>query len=429
MNKHHHHKNLIESKLEQLPSADLDLLWNDMHSILDKKLPQKKEKRRFIAWWFLSRKGLLLLTVGALIITGSFLFLSSTKESSTDIINKLPGSPQSNKSIDGDGAKVSHDSKERITGAAERDQITNDNSSTTRTKNKIAAKTLSISPVENVIKNNVITEQTTKLSKKYWAKDQFSQPIKDISKATADFDVAPVYSKSIYQDFLIATNDNREKDSLGQQLKPVANKVTTNSRNNNETGLYAGFIAGVDLSSIHFQSLRTGATMGFIFGYAINKKWSIESGLLWDTKRVYDNGSYFNPPGYTPTNGITIIAVNGKSRLYEWPVNMRYTIIAGKHSLFTTAGLSSYLMRSENYDYEYLQNNQPGGHNYLTYMKETKNWFSVANLSIGYTHKLRGNGSIRIEPYLKLPLKDLGVGNMPIMSTGLNIGFTKPLRR
>jgi hypothetical protein len=28
-----------------------------------------------------------------------------------------------------------------------------------------------------------------------------------------------------------------------------------------------------------------------------NEKWSIESGLLWDTKRVYDNGSYFNPPG------------------------------------------------------------------------------------------------------------------------------------
>lgn len=169
--------------------------------------------------------------------------------------------------------------------------------------------------------------------------------------------------------------------------------------------------------------------MGFIFGYALNKKWSIESGLLWDTKRVYDNGSYFNPPGYTPTSGITIIAVNGKSRLYEWPVNMKYTILSGKHGLFTTAGLSSYFMRSENYDYEYLQNNQPGGHNYLSYTKETKNWFSVANLSIGYAHRLGGNGSIRVEPYLKLPINNLGIGNMPIMSTGLNIGFTKPLRR
>jgi hypothetical protein len=169
--------------------------------------------------------------------------------------------------------------------------------------------------------------------------------------------------------------------------------------------------------------------MGLIFGYAFNKQWSIESGLLWDTKRVYDNGSYFNPPGYTPTSGVTITAVHGRSRLYEWPVNMKYAIISGKHGLFTTAGLSSYFMRSENYDYEYRQNNQPGGHNYLSYTQKTKNWFSVVNLSIGYTHKLGGNGNIRVEPYLKLPISKIGVGNMPIMSTGLNIGFTKPLRR
>jgi len=121
--------------------------------------------------------------------------------------------------------------------------------------------------------------------------------------------------------------------------------------------------------------------------------------------------------------------VNGKTRLYELPVNIKYTIISGKHNLFATTGISSYLMRSENYDYEYTQTNQPGGHNYLSYTKETKNWFSVANFSLGYTHKLGSNGSFRIEPYLRLPLTNLGTANMPMMSTGLNIGFTKPLRR
>jgi hypothetical protein len=199
-------------------------------------------------------------------------------------------------------------------------------------------------------------------------------------------------------------------------------------RDNNKNGFYAGIISGVDLSSIHFHAARTGATKGLIIGYAFNKKWSIESGLFWDKKRVYDDGSYFNPPGYTSTGGITIIAVNGKSRLYELPLNIKYTIISGKHSLFATTGLSSYFMKSENYDYEYLQNNQPGGHNYISYKNETKNWFSVVNFSIGCSQKLGDIGNIRIEPYLKLPVKNLGTGNMPIMSTGLNIGFTKPLR-
>jgi hypothetical protein len=54
MNKHHTYKNIIERKLEQLPAADAELLWNDMHSILDKKMPQKKERRRFIIWFLSS---------------------------------------------------------------------------------------------------------------------------------------------------------------------------------------------------------------------------------------------------------------------------------------------------------------------------------------------------------------------------------------
>ena len=59
MNKRLPHYDIIERKLEQLPSADADHLWNDMHRILDEKMPQKKERRRFIMWWFLSGKGLL----------------------------------------------------------------------------------------------------------------------------------------------------------------------------------------------------------------------------------------------------------------------------------------------------------------------------------------------------------------------------------
>ncbi|HET6769265.1 MAG TPA: hypothetical protein VFH08_17775 [Chitinophagaceae bacterium] len=426
MNKRRPQWNIIESKLEQLHNADTDLLWNDMHSILDKKMPQKKERRRFIAW-FLSNKGLLLLTV-VFLVTASSLFILSTKESSTYTVEKLRDPSQSNQFIEDDAVNNSGTSKEKIATASGPDQITNHNSSIV-TKAKVSATTATRSTVDNAINNNFITKQTIKQSKKSTTKDQFNEPMQRLAKAMANFDTTLVNLTSIYQDFLIATNDNVIQDFPGQQLEPVPNKTTTNNRNNNESGLYAGLVTGVDLSSIHFQSVKTGATMGLIFGYAFNKKWSIESGLLWDTKRVYDNGSHFNPPGYIPTTGVTIIAVNGKNRLYEWPVNMKYTIISGKHSLFTTAGLSSYLMKSENYDYEYVQNNQPGGHNYLSYSNETKDWFSVVNLSIGYTHKLGSNGTLRVEPYLKLPIKNLGVGQMPIMSTGLNIGFTKPLRR
>ena len=416
MNKHHPYKNIIERKLEQLPAADVDLLWNDMHSILDKKMPQKKERRRFILW-FLSSNGFLLLTSGLFVITVSTLFLLSAKENSTN--KKFSGSHQHNKLIEDGLAKVSQEPKENITTTNESNQ---------KNGNSISVTTPPPNSADYVITNNFITRQTIKQSKKYIATDQFNQSTEGAHLVNTSFDIAPVNLESIHH-FLITSNYNEEKKYLSPQLEPATNKVKLNTRVNNESGFYAGIMSGIDMSSVHFQPAKPGATMGFILGYSFNQKWSIESGLLWDTKRFYDNGKYFNPPGYTPTNGITIIAVNGKSRLYELPVNVKYTILPGKHNLFVTTGISSYLMRSENYDYEYTQNNLPGGHNYLSYTNETKNWFSVVNLGVGYTHKFAGAGSLRIEPYLKLPLKNLGTANMPIMGTGLNIGFTKPLRR
>jgi hypothetical protein len=43
MNKHHHTKNIIERKLDQLPAADIIFYGMICISILDKKRPQKKK--------------------------------------------------------------------------------------------------------------------------------------------------------------------------------------------------------------------------------------------------------------------------------------------------------------------------------------------------------------------------------------------------
>jgi len=418
MNKHYPYNNIIEKKLGQLPDTDADHLWNDMHAILDKKMPQKKERRRFIAWLF-NDQGLLLLTTISVIIAVSSLFFLSTQENLADTVKKSAAVSQPNKLTESDTTKNSDISKENITLADKIHQKTNDN---------ISATTHSPNVVSSVINNSFTEQRRLKQSKKYISENQQGQSTQaTISKGRTTLAITSFNLKSIDKRLLTETNHFEENNSLSRQQKPVIKMVKTNTRNNRNE-FYMGIISGVDLSSIHFKSVKSGVTKGLIIGYAFNQKWSIESGLLWDKKRVYDNGSNFSPPGYTPTGGVTIIAVNGKSRLYEWPVNIKYSIISGKHNLFTTAGLSSYFMRSESYDYEYVQTNQPGGHNYISYKNETKNWFSVVNFSMGYSHKLGDMGSIRVEPYLKLPIRKLGVANMPIMSTGLNIGFIKTLK-
>jgi len=173
MNKHHPYHNIIERKLEQLPAADADLLWNDMHSILDKKMPQKKERRRFILW-FLSTNGLLLLTIGLFVVTASSsLFFLSTKESATATIKKSPSFQQPNKLVDEGLAKVLEESKESITTVNKADQ---------KNANKISAMTASTNSVDHVITNKSTTKQKIKHSKKITTIDQFNQPNRVLPK-------------------------------------------------------------------------------------------------------------------------------------------------------------------------------------------------------------------------------------------------------
>ena len=50
-----------------------------------------------------------------------------------------------------------------------------------------------------------------------------------------------------------------------------------------------------DLSSVKFQSVKqAGFSLGFLAGYRLSKKFSIETGLLWDKKYYYSVGEYFD---------------------------------------------------------------------------------------------------------------------------------------
>jgi len=113
--------------------------------------------------------------------------------------------------------------------------------------------------------------------------------------------------------------------------------------------------------------------------------------------------------------------------MWEIPVNVRYNFPSGgKMKWFATAGLSTYLMTKESYNYEATKWGTPWGVG-KTYTYETPyhNLFSILNLSVGYEQRLGKIGNLRLEPYLRVPLSGIGTGNLSIMSAGLNIGITR----
>ncbi|MDP4215491.1 MAG: hypothetical protein Q8927_04770 [Bacteroidota bacterium] len=194
----------------------------------------------------------------------------------------------------------------------------------------------------------------------------------------------------------------------------------------NHHSFYAGLLVAPDLSTIRFQTVKSvGTTYGVLLGYTFNAKWSLETGVYIDRKKYFTEGQYFNKEKVPPLRYVDLQKVDGICNMVELPLSLRYNLGTGnKVKWFTTAGLSTYLMSSEWYNYQYLSNGNPMT-KAASYRNPSQNWFSIVNLSVGYEQKLGSIGNLRLEPYLRVPLSGIGTGSLPIMSAGLNIGITR----
>lgn len=191
---------------------------------------------------------------------------------------------------------------------------------------------------------------------------------------------------------------------------------------------YAGMLAGPDISTIKFQKIsRTGFNLGVVIGYHLNKRFSLQTGLVYNKKTYYTKGSYFNtthlylPPDYK------IKTVDGNCQMYEVPLIVHYRLSSKKrNSLLLNAGISSYLMKGEKYDY-FVEHN---GYEYTkaaSYDKRSVKAMAAAIGGVGLQNSIGKGITLNINPYFKIPLGGVGVGKLPITSGGINISLTKDL--
>ncbi len=223
-----------------------------------------------------------------------------------------------------------------------------------------------------------------------------------------------------------------QKNSSPQQ--ELATKNTAKKEHSppaNEHYFYAGLVASPDISFIHFQKTSpAGLGAGILLGYHINKKFSIETGVLIDEKNYYTEGGYFDRsrvPYFANNSNLNIIDVNGDCKMIEIPLNLRYAFkTKGKNTWYATGGFSSYMMGREYYNYDYKDSwNSTTYKSGYAYHSGVKNWFSIVNLGAGYERSLGTKTSLRIEPYIKIPVTGVGTGNLSITSMGLYFGITR----
>lgn len=207
--------------------------------------------------------------------------------------------------------------------------------------------------------------------------------------------------------------------------QPYKLNASQRKKTKKENGFYVGVLISPDISAVKFQSIKKiGVSIGVLAGYQVNKTISVESGALWDVKNYYSHGKHFSTSNIRMPATAKIHSVEGVCSMIEVPLMVRYKFQNRENILSLAVGGSTYFMKEEKYRYD-IENNGQQYYYSSTYNRRSTNFFAVANVAVAYDRRLNKNINLRIEPYIKIPIKEMGVGSMPIMSTGINIGIIK----
>jgi hypothetical protein len=168
-------------------------------------------------------------------------------------------------------------------------------------------------------------------------------------------------------------------------------------------------------------------------GYRINERISVQTGLLYSQKHYTAVGdAYKRIPGYNTSNSyIKMQRVDANCYMWDLPVNIRYDfLLRKKQRAFASVGISSYFMNKEDLHYHYTYYNNPS---YKAWLNEENSnyWLSALNLSVGFEQQISEKFSFQAEPFIKLPVNEIGYGKVSMNSLGifLSIKYTPAILR
>ncbi len=179
---------------------------------------------------------------------------------------------------------------------------------------------------------------------------------------------------------------------------------------------------GPDLSTAGFGGQGKVKMLGGIgVGYTYREKFTLRSGFYTGRKVYSANPDEYHGSAAFYTYYPNLQWVNANCKVYEIPISLSYNFgHNSKQNWFASAGISTYLMKKETYDFYYKYTaTSPTVSREWTVNNENKHYFSVVTLSGGYQCNLGKTFSIMAEPYLKLPLSGVGLGKVKLNSMGV----------
>jgi len=181
------------------------------------------------------------------------------------------------------------------------------------------------------------------------------------------------------------------------------------------------------------SSIKPGSSASLLVDVNVRKRWVIQTGVIMSLKNyVAMGGEYTWPSEWKYKQIQRPSSVDGSCRVIEIPLNIRFDIRQSPTSRwFVGAGVSSYNLLKEKYEFNY-DSYDPKTVMY-GYSYNEKLWAILchANASVGYERRLTQRLSILAEPYVRIPLRKLGVGQVNLFTGGVwfSVRYTPVFRR
>jgi hypothetical protein len=426
--------------------------WDKMLGMLNRHMPEKKDRKRPFILWLIP---LLLLTgilTGVLqlwkintppepknsnktvaniqsVVNTTERKNSITPISATTAYNTLPEKnlkqtstqKKNNSGTDVNSISVDYSKKTGVTKLKEDIYYNSKNLSLQqKSKNKITVKKPGVSIINETDDNKPVENEPEETLYNKLEKDNFiTSDIEDRTTASKE----KPNEKNKRHGIAVLDTTNTEK------LVPASFKKLQNNKSFVSNFAIAAS-AGADVSFVELsQPGKTTFTYGFGAAYNAGKHIRISTGLFVTSKQYTAAPNQYKFPAGAAYPYLNKVLANCK--VFEIPLNVYYNFKQHKkQNWFAGAGLSSYLMKKEDYEYQYKYPSGQWHSYYKNYSNEYKHILSVVNISGGWQYNFNKRISFISEPYFKIPLSGVGAGKVKLNSMGILLSIAvKPFQK
>lgn len=182
----------------------------------------------------------------------------------------------------------------------------------------------------------------------------------------------------------------------------------------NSKGLYIGVTLGPDLNvapSLNYG--KVGFNLGILGHYYFNQHWFVTTGAIYSKKLYGASSTDYKVPG----NPYDLVKVNANCDVLDVPVNINYTFLqVNNNTLSATLGISNYFMLKEKY--QYIYKTSPDWEK--TVENQNQHYLAILNVGALYQHPAGKRLIIGVQPYAKIPLRGVGLGQVKLYSAGVS---------